>query len=84
MRSWPKHSVTLFGRRTSVNLEEPFWKALREIAESRQQPMKALIEEIERDREFANLSSAIRVFVLQFYKDQFDRRIFEESKIAAQ
>jgi predicted DNA-binding ribbon-helix-helix protein len=57
---------------------------LREIAESRQQPVKKLIEEIERGREFANLSSAIRVFVLQFYKDQFDRRRSEESKIAAQ
>jgi predicted DNA-binding ribbon-helix-helix protein len=57
---------------------------LREIAESRQQPIKALIEQLEQDREFANLSSTIRVFVLQFYKDQFDRRISEESKIAAQ
>ena len=35
--------------------------------------MQALIEEIERDREYANLSSGIRVFALQFYKDQFDR-----------
>jgi predicted DNA-binding ribbon-helix-helix protein len=84
MRTWPKHSVTLFGRRTSVNLEEPFWKALREIAESRQQPIKALIEEIDRDRQFGNLSSAIRLFVLQFYKDQFDRQRSEESKVAAQ
>jgi len=55
---------------------------LREIAESRQQPVKKLIEEIERGREFANLSSAIRVFVLQFYKDQFDRLVSEKSKIA--
>jgi hypothetical protein len=36
------------------------------------------------DREFANLSSAIRLFVLQSYKDQFDRQRSEESKIAAQ
>ena len=84
MKTSPKHSVDLFGQRTSVNLEDPFWKALAEIAESRKQPMKALIEEIERDRQFGNLSSAIRVFVLQFYKDQFDRRRSEESKIAAQ
>jgi predicted DNA-binding ribbon-helix-helix protein len=84
MQTSPKHSVALFGLRTSVNLEEPFWKALREISESRQQPLKNLIEEIDRDRQNANLSSAIRLFVLQFYKDQFDRQTSEESKIAAQ
>jgi len=43
-----------------------------------------LIEGIDRDRQFANLSSAIRLFVLQVYKDEFDRRKSEESKIAAQ
>ena len=79
-----RHTVFLDGRSTSVSVEDEFWKALAEIAESRQQPVKKLIEEIERGREFANLSSAIRVFVLQFYKDQFDRRRSEESKIAAQ
>jgi predicted DNA-binding ribbon-helix-helix protein len=57
---------------------------LKEIAKSRKQPVKDLIEEIERDRQFANLSSAIRLFVLQIYKDEFDRRRSEESKIAAQ
>jgi predicted DNA-binding ribbon-helix-helix protein len=79
-----KHSVTLFDHRTSVCIEEPFWKALGEIAESRKQSLCRLIEEIEQNRTFANLSSAVRLFVLQFYKDQFDQRISEESKIAAQ
>jgi predicted DNA-binding ribbon-helix-helix protein len=50
MKTSPKHSVDLLGQRTSVNLEDPFWKALAEIAESRQQPVKHLIEEIERER----------------------------------
>ena len=84
MKTSPKHSVDLLGRRTSVSVEDEFWKALAEIAESRQQPVKHLIEEIERERQIGNLSSAIRVFVLQIYKDQFDRRRAEESKIAAQ
>jgi predicted DNA-binding ribbon-helix-helix protein len=57
---------------------------LKEIAKSRKQPVKDLIEEIERHRQFANLSSAIRLFVLQVYKDEFDRRRSEENKIAAQ
>jgi predicted DNA-binding ribbon-helix-helix protein len=79
-----RHTVFLDGRSTSVSVEDEFWKALAEIAESRQQPVKHLIEGIERERQIGNLSSAIRVFVLQFYKDQFDRRRSEESKIAAQ
>jgi predicted DNA-binding ribbon-helix-helix protein len=85
MKSKVRHrSVTIRHRRTSVCVEDAFWNCLKEIAESRKQPMKDLIEEIDRKRKFANLSSAIRLFVLQFYKDQFDRRRSEESKIAAQ
>jgi predicted DNA-binding ribbon-helix-helix protein len=85
MKSEGKHrSVTIRHRRTSVCVEDVFWNCLKEIAKSRKQNLHHLIEEIERDREFANLSSAIRVFILQFYKDQFDRRRSEENKIAAQ
>jgi len=87
MKSKVKHRlVTIRRRRTSVCIEDIFWNCLKEIAKSRHQLVKDLIEEIDRDREFANanLSSAIRLFVLQFYKDEFGRRISEESKIAAQ
>jgi predicted DNA-binding ribbon-helix-helix protein len=85
MKSEGKHrSVTIRRRRTSVSVEDVFWKCLKEIAGSRKQLMKELIEEIDQDRDYANLSSTIRVFVLQFYKDQFDRRRSKESKIAAQ
>jgi predicted DNA-binding ribbon-helix-helix protein len=75
-------SIKIRSRRTSVSVEDVFWKCLREIAASRKQTMYQLIEEIDRKRKFANLSSAIRVFVLQFYKDQFDRLVSEKSKIA--
>ena len=85
MKSKVRHrSITIRHRRTSVCVEDAFWNCLKEIAESRKQLVKDLIEEIDRDRQFANLSSAIRLFVLQVYKDEFDRRISEESKIAAQ
>jgi predicted DNA-binding ribbon-helix-helix protein len=85
MKSKVRHrSVTIRHRRTSVCVEDVFWNCFKEIAKSRKQHSYQLLEEINRDRQFGNLSSAIRVFVLQFYKDQFDSRRTEASKIAAQ
>ena len=63
-----KHSVSIRGRKTSVALEESFWQALREIAEDRGEPLSALVEEIDLEREDANLSSHIRLFVLDYYR----------------
>ncbi|MBE7204058.1 MAG: ribbon-helix-helix domain-containing protein [Parafilimonas terrae] len=60
-----KHSVMIAGHRTSVSLEDPFWTALREVAEARGQSVQALIGAIDAGRGGQNLSSAIRVFVLQ-------------------
>lgn len=59
-----KRSVSIAGHRTSITLEEPFWEALREIAEREQLSMQALIGRIDAERGEQNLSSAIRVFVL--------------------
>ena len=58
-----KRSVMIAGHRTSVSLEAPFWDALADIAKQRGSSVNALIAEIDRDRQ-GNLSSAIRVFVL--------------------
>jgi predicted DNA-binding ribbon-helix-helix protein len=60
-----KRSVMIAGHRTSVSLEEPFWRALREIAAARGQSVQALIGTIDAGRAEQNLSSAIRVFVLE-------------------
>jgi predicted DNA-binding ribbon-helix-helix protein len=78
-----KRSVIVKNRKTSVSVEDDFWKSLKKIAQSHQQSLQHLIEEIDRDRTFANLSSAIRLFVLGFYKGQFDQqdRISEQSAI---
>jgi len=65
-----KRSVTLGGHRTSVSLEDAFWKALREIAERWHVAPSELIAEINANRKEGNLSSAIRLFVLEVYKDQ--------------
>jgi len=59
-----KHSVTVAGHRTSISLEEAFWSALKQLAAERGSSAHALIEEIDRDRR-GNLSSAIRVYVLE-------------------
>ncbi|KQP17399.1 ribbon-helix-helix domain-containing protein [Methylobacterium sp. Leaf100] len=59
-----KRSVMIAGHRTSVSLEDPFWDALREIAEARDRSIQALIGEIDAGRDGQNLSSAIRVYIL--------------------
>lgn len=58
-----KHSVRIAGHATSVSLEAPFWAALRAIAALRRVPLNALLAEIDAGRG-GNLSSAIRIFVL--------------------
>ena len=59
-----KRSVSIAGHRTSISLEEPFWEGLREIAERETISVQALIGRIDAERGEQNLSSAIRVFVL--------------------
>ncbi len=60
-----KRSLSIAGHRTSVSLEEIFWTELRAIAEKRGLSVAALVAEIDAQRGQANLSSALRVFVLQ-------------------
>ncbi|GEO12825.1 ribbon-helix-helix domain-containing protein [Microvirga aerophila] len=60
-----KRSVAIAGHRTSISLEEPFWEALRDIAEQDAVSIQALIGRIDAARGEQNLSSAIRVFVLK-------------------
>jgi predicted DNA-binding ribbon-helix-helix protein len=69
-----KRSVAISGRKTSVSLEDEFWTSLRDIAERRDESVRQLVGNINEDRQFANLSSAIRLFVLRFYRDQLDQR----------
>jgi predicted DNA-binding ribbon-helix-helix protein len=65
-----RHSIVIAGRTTSVSLEDEFWNSLKEIARERGMTVPALIAAIDGDREHANLSSAIRLFVIGFYRDQ--------------
>jgi predicted DNA-binding ribbon-helix-helix protein len=65
-----KRSVVIGGHKTSVSLEEPFWQAVREITDSRNITVSELLREIDRDRRDANLSSAVRVFVLEYARQR--------------
>ena len=66
-----KRSLTLKGHRTSVSLEEPFWIAFRDIATEQGKPINQLAAEIDADRGMdMGLASAIRLYVLAWYKDR--------------
>ncbi len=65
-----KRSVMIAGHRTSVSLEQPFWDALREIAEERNSSIAGLVAEIDAQRGDSNLSSAIRLFVLAYFRSK--------------
>jgi len=62
-----KHSVTVAGHRTSITLEVAFWESLKEIAIAQDKSVNALIAEIDVSQP-ENLSSALRVFILDYYK----------------
>ena len=67
-----KHSVAIRGHRTSFSLEQPFLDDLRAIAAARGMTLAALIAEIDGERpRNANLSSALRIFVLDQAKRNF-------------
>jgi predicted DNA-binding ribbon-helix-helix protein len=69
-----KRSVVVAGHKTSVSLEDAFWRSLKEIARYRNMTLSALLAAIDSERHHGNLSSAIRLFVLNFYRDQLDIR----------
>ena len=63
-----KRSVVIGEHKTSVSLEKPFWDALKEIAVLNGIGLQDLVTKIHRDRKHSNLSSAIRLFVLESYR----------------
>ena len=69
-----KRSIVIAGHKTSVSLEDQFWNSLKEIARERNMALVELVSAIDADRQHANLSSAIRLFVLGVYRDQLASR----------
>jgi predicted DNA-binding ribbon-helix-helix protein len=70
-----KHSMNVDRHRTSVYLEENFYKAFREIAISQGETVPRLVARINAEKKHANLSSAIRLFVLDFYRERCIRQL---------
>ena len=65
-----KRSIVLAGHKTNVSLEDAFWKGLKEIAGRRLMTLSDLVGTIDSQRQQGNLSSALRLFVLEFYRSQ--------------
>lgn len=72
-----KRSIVIAGHKTSVSLEDAFWRGLKEIAGGRETTLSELVASIDTERRHGNLSSAIRLFVLDHYRLQIggDRRV---------
>jgi predicted DNA-binding ribbon-helix-helix protein len=63
-----KRSIVIAGHKTSVSLEDAFWKGLKEIAVGRGMTLSDLVAAIDHERRHGNLSSAIRLYVLEYYR----------------
>ena len=78
-----KHSIRLAGNKTSISLENQFWDSLREIARCEKIPVDALIERIDTDRTRHNLSSAVRIFVLEHFRMRANRATLVHEDLTA-
>jgi predicted DNA-binding ribbon-helix-helix protein len=65
-----KRSIVLAGHKTSVSLEEAFWQGLKEIARNRRATLSDVVSDLDIQRSEGNLSSTIRLFVLDHYRTQ--------------
>ena len=65
-----KRSIVIAGHKTSVSLEDAFWRGLKEIASGRDMTLSDLVAAIDAERQHGNLSTAIRLYVLDFYRNQ--------------
>ena len=63
-----KRSIVIGGYKTSVSLEEAFWSGMKEISGERSMTLSEVVDEIDRKRQQGNLSSAIRLFVLDYFR----------------
>ena len=68
-----KRSIIIGGHKTSVSLEDAFWTDLKNIAHTQQTTLSELVTKIDQTRE-GNLSSAIRLFVLDHFRNE-DKRM---------
>ena len=65
-----KRSIVIDGHKTSVSLEDAFWRDLKNIAHTQQATLSDLVARIDDTREQGNLSSAIRLYVLEYFRNE--------------
>lgn len=65
-----KRSIVVAGHKTSVSLEEAFWNGMKEISALRKMTLSELVGEIDGNRQQGNLSSAIRLYVLDHFRSR--------------
>ena len=68
-----KRSIRIHGRKTSVSLENEFWDGLHEIARFEETSVPALLDQINEERDNVNLSSAIRLFVYDYFRTRMEK-----------
>ncbi|MCW5680735.1 MAG: ribbon-helix-helix domain-containing protein [Xanthobacteraceae bacterium] len=66
-----KRSIVIAGHKTSVSLEDAFWDALKQIAHERKVTLSDVVQEVDQKRKQGNLSSAIRLFVLDHFRANY-------------
>lgn len=67
-----KRSFSIKGHRTSISLETVFWDALKDAATAEHVPLATLIAGIDAERGTAGLSSAVRIWILNYYRNKPD------------
>ena len=75
-----KRSIVIAGHQTSISIEEPFWKGLREIAAAKDMTLSELVASIDKERQRNNLSSHIRLHVLEYYQTKATQSEAEQTK----
>ena len=70
-----KRSIVIAGHKTSVSLEDAFWTGLKEIAKGREMTLSDLVASIDTDRYHGNLSSTIRLLVLDHYRSMANQNL---------
>lgn len=64
-----KRSLTIAGHRTSISLEDAFWTALKDVAQNNGQSVATIVAHIDKGRGKTGLSSAIRTYLLEHYRE---------------
>jgi predicted DNA-binding ribbon-helix-helix protein len=78
-----KRSIVIAGHKTSVSLEDAFWKGLKEIAGGRDMTLSDLVAAIDGERRQGNLSSAIRLYVLDHFRTHGNGHVMPEAALPA-